>query len=175
MSIHVNLHVRGYPKKSSLEADLMFFVCLSSDIGPTNLKNLGKRLWYDIVSFHPIFWFGSQIFSSNLKKWKTILAPISQVIFITQVTLLKQSFEVDIILGDWGWTGQGNAGWTERYERFWGSVGCYPIHFSQPRSRIIRPNWRFLSRYRKKAQTELEIDEQYDLLPGYRRVLPETP
>ena len=114
-------------------------------------------------------------FSSNLKKWKTILAPISQVIFITQVTLLKQSFEVDIILGDWGWTGQGNADWTERYERFWGSVGCYPIHFSQPRSRIIRPNWRFLSRYRKKAQTELEIDEQYDLLPGYRRVLPETP
>ena len=103
-----NKHMRSYPKKRSLSVDLRFFVCQDVPIEATKLKKLGKRLRY--ISFHLIFCFGSHIFCSNFKKSKTILAPVSQVIFITQVTLLKQSFEADIILGDWGWTGHGTAG-----------------------------------------------------------------
>ena len=88
----------------------MIFMCPSSHIGHTNLKKIGKRLRY--VSVYLIFWCGSQIFLSIKKKWKTILAPVSQVLFITEDNLLKRSFEVDIILGYWRWTRHGNPDWT---------------------------------------------------------------
>ena len=165
--------MRSYPQKKSLQPDLMFFMCPSSHIGHTNLKKIGKRLRY--VSVYLIFWFGSQIFLSIKKNEKRSLHRFPKYFSLQRTTCWSDRLKSisSWVIGDG--PGMVTLIERERYERFWWSVGCYPIHFSQARSRIIHPNWRFLSRYREEAQIVLGIDEQSYLLPRCRRVFPETP